>query len=378
MNQRKQVLCLVVLSCFLSIAAEALAQQISFGAVTGVALLDDFRSGSISRACDVSGCVGTTLFQSSDDSRRLIFGASAEVAASKILSFEFEALYRPVRDISRIDYMPPVDLGNGVTVGSQSISGTDHTWEFPTFAKFRLPTFRTHTVFEFGSILQSTQEGTEFGITAGVGVEVPVKRLSIVPRLRYTRWPSKSAGSDPLTGLLTPRQDQFAIVVGFSQPASTSAGPNALGKRVSIGGVLGLGLSDAFPSRVDNINGVPASRSISDSKSPVLGLMIEFEPVKNFSIEFNSLYRPLHIIDESLLSNPQTTIGRFSVLTWEFPILAKYKFSVAQAKPFFEAGPAFRSSGNVNSTNPSRYGATGGAGVEIKWGRIRISPALRY
>ncbi len=279
--------------------------------------------------------------------------------------------------------MPPVDLGNGVTVASQSFTGTDHTWEFPTLAKFRLPTFRAHSVFEFGSTFHSTQDGTEFGITLGAGVEVPVKRLSFVPRVRYTRWSAKDGGIDPLPGLLTPRQDQIAIIVGFSQAAATSTRPNAFGKDVSIGGVVGIGVSNDFPSTVKDINGIPGSRSFSDSKSPVLGLMIEFEPIRKLFIELNGLYRPLHLSDESLLSgsgqpiSPNRT-GRVTVLTWEFPILAKYKFTTGRTNPFFEVGPAFRSNGNLNGANPSKYGATGGAGVEVRWGKVRISPTLRY
>jgi hypothetical protein len=383
MPKRSLVLLLIVLTWRLQVPAEARAQRISFGVVTGANFVDDFRSSSIAYPCVSNGCTGTSMFQSTDDSRRLIIGASAEFAESNILSFEIEALARPIRTRSRIDYMPPVDLGNGVPVASQSFSGTDHTWEFPTVAKFRLPTFMTHTVLEVGSTFQSTQNGTEFGITAGAGVEIPMKRLSVVPRVRFTRWPIKNDGSDSLVGLLSPRQNQIAIIVGFSQIAATSARPNAFGKNVSVGGVIGMGLSDDFPSTVEDINGIPAPRFLSDSKSPVIGLMIELEPIRNLFIEFNGLYRPLHLTDESLLSGsgqpmaPKTT-GRITVLTWEFPILAKYKLPGTRARPFFEAGPTFRSSGNLNSANPSKYGATGGAGVETRWGKVRISPALRY
>jgi len=362
------VVFLIVLLCLLRIPGETLAQRISFGTVTGATLLDDFPTGSIEHPCVGNGCVGTSLFQSTDASRRLLIGVSAEWAASKNLSFEIEALARPIRTNSRVDYAPPIDLGNGVPVASQSFSGTDHTWEFPTLAKFRPPTFRTHLVFEIGSTFYSTQNGTEFGITVGAGVEVPMKRISFVPRVRYTRWPAKDGGIDTLHGLLSPRQDQIAIIVGFSQAAATSTRPNAFGKDVSIGGVVGMGLSDDFPSTVQIINGIPGSRTFSDSKSPVIGLMIELAPIRKLFIEFNGLYRPLHL----------KTIGRETVLTWEFPILAKYKLPIARAKLFFEAGPAFRSSGNLNGANPSKYGATGGSGVEIKWGQVRISPALRY
>ena len=362
------LLTLAVLSCFFRIPAEALAQKISFGVVTGTTLMDDFPSGSIARPCVGNGCGSVSIFQSNDASERFIIGASAEVAASKSLSFEIEALYRPILRISRIDYMPPVDLGNGVTLASQSLSGGDHTWEFPTLAKFRIPAFRTHPVLEVGSTFRSTQDGTVFGVTAGAGVEVPLKNLSLVPRVRYTRWPAKAGGSNPLIALSTPpRQDQIAIIVGFSQAASTSTRPNAFGKAVSIGGIVGMGLSDDFPSSVSDCD-----RSND-----------ELEPIRKLFIEFNGLYRPLHLADESLLSSsgqpiPPIRTGRATVLTWEFPILAKYKLTTARTKPFFEVGPAFRPSGNLNGANPSKYGATAGGGVEAKWGKVQLSPALRY
>ena len=86
------------------------------------------------------------------------------------------------------------------------------------------------------------------------------------------------------------------------------------------------------------------------------------------SVEFNALYRP------RVLSEGQ----RATVLTWEFPVLAKYKFSATRSNLFLELGPSFRTSGNTNGTNPSPYGVTAGAGVERRVHRLRVTPALRY
>jgi hypothetical protein len=103
-----------------------------------------------------------------------------------------------------------------------------------------------------------------------------------------------------------------------------------------------------FRAQSRTLTVIPGSRSFSDSKSPVIGLTIELEPIRRLFIEFNGLYRPLHLTDESLLfgsGQPMLpkTIGHETVLTWEFPILAKYKLPTARAKPFFEIGPSFRS-----------------------------------
>jgi hypothetical protein len=66
------------------------------------------------------------------------------------------------------------------------------------------------------------------------------------------------------------------------------------------------------------------------------------------------------------------------VLTWDFPVLAKYHMAKLGRAPFVEAGPSFRVAGNLNSYNPSHYGATVGAGAETRRGRALLSTALGY
>ncbi len=83
-----------------------------------------------------------------------------------------------------------------------------------------------------------------------------------------------------------------------------------------------------------------------------------------------------HVVEEiglSVFRNP------FTVLTWQFPVLAKYRVARARFSPFLEGGPSLRLSGNNNGYNPSWYGATVGAGVEVaSMGGVRLSPAVRY
>jgi hypothetical protein len=68
----------------------------------------------------------------------------------------------------------------------------------------------------------------------------------------------------------------------------------------------------------------------------------------------------------------------FSVLTWQFPILAKYSWTRPTWTPFAEAGPSFRLAGNLNGYNPSHYGITAGGGVTTRTHGLRLGPALRY
>jgi hypothetical protein len=58
--------------------------------------------------------------------------------------------------------------------------------------------------------------------------------------------------------------------------------------------------------------------------------------------------------------------------------MAKYRFGSRTIRPLVTAGPTFRPSGNRNSTNPSSFGATAGAGFEVRAKRLTFEPVLRY
>src|SRR5215470_4431340 len=62
----------------------------------------------------------------------------------------------------------------------------------------------------------------------------------------------------------------------------------------------------------------------------------------------------------------------------QFPILAKHRLPMNQPNSFVELGPSLRASGNLNGAQPSHEGITAGAGIELRRGKVTISPTLRY
>lgn len=71
--------------------------------------------------------------------------------------------------------------------------------------------------------------------------------------------------------------------------------------------------------------------------------------------------------------------SEFTVLTWQFPVLAKLNLRPStRFQPIFEAGTSFRLYGNAGGYNPSRFGFTVGAEGETKLGRLTIGPVVRY
>jgi hypothetical protein len=156
--------------------------------------------------------------------------------------------------------------------------------------------------------------------------------------------------------------------------------PGTLAQNVSIGIVGGAGLTDDFRREVFPIfQGFPSTTNYSTPKRYIAGAMAELGLPWHFSLELDGLYRPLGYTFAGV--EPDGTLNSVSpatVVTWEFPVLAKYRFAFRGVRPFVEAGPSFRTTGNLNSTNPSHYGVTAGLGVEMHLHGLNIAPAVRY
>lgn len=136
---------------------------------------------------------------------------------------------------------------------------------------------------------------------------------------------------------------------------------------LSIGLKGGVSLTDAYK---DNNNG--GLRQYSDAKDYIIGPFAELRLPFGLGAEADALYRPLSFA----VSQPNfKSSTRFS--TWEFPILAKYRFGPPIIKPYIDAGISFRST-TSNTRYLSNKGFTIGAGLDIKALIIHISPELRY
>ena len=96
-------------------------------------------------------------------------------------------------------------------------------------------------------------------------------------------------------------------------------------------------------------------------------------------MEFDILYRPLHLTTATLVTVAPSSTSSTSVGAWEFPLLLKYRFPVPIPflKPLVEAGPSFRA-GSGAGASPSKHGITIGVGVEAKILKLKLAPQLRF
>lgn len=115
---------------------------------------------------------------------------------------------------------------------------------------------------------------------------------------------------------------------------------------MELGAIAGLFLTRAFPRT--------GYGGVTDERTGYLaGLTMQMTLIKNLAIEVDAIYKPLRVAG----TRPDRPTAS-SVLTWQFPVLAKYRWARPKWTPFAEAGPSFRLYGNHNGYNPSRYDAT--------------------
>jgi hypothetical protein len=104
------------------------------------------------------------------------------------------------------------------------------------------------------------------------------------------------------------------------------------------GVVAGVPLTHDFPRVLPDVpEYTGASIRFADFRS-VAGLLVDIGVRDKLSLEVNGLCRRLHL-----------RTGPDVVVTWEIPVLAKYKFNYSAVKPFVEVGPSFRPTGNLNA-----------------------------
>lgn len=331
----------------LSLPPSAFAQRLSIGVVAGTNLTDDFRT--ITFPPDFRN---SSLAYS--DSRSPIIGPAVELGLARHLSVEVDALHRALH------FTDVTVLANGSRVDPRPAAAG--TWEFPLLVKYSLGVSRVRPFLELGPSFRAVSNPngsnpSNHGISAGAGAEMRVGNLRLAPAVRYTRWATDHFRPEQTGGFNSPARptirNQVEFLVGVSY-ATTGASRRALGRKLWLGAVAGVSLTGDFGGQ-------------SSSRGYPAGLMVELELPRHLAVEADGLYRRLHFS-----GRPDV------VLTWEVPLLLKYRFTTPHVTPFLALGPSFRVTGNLNDSNPSHYGIAAGAGVETRLGRLKVAPTIRY
>jgi len=236
--------------------------------------------------------------------------------------------------------------------------------------KYTLPISRARPFVEFGPSFRIWQEPQDvepsnYGVTVGLGAEINRGHFKFAPVVRYTRW-----AFDGRPPLRPTNADQLELLGAFTYWTEANS-RRVAGRKIWLGVVGGTIATGGFHL------GMFAEQQV-ESRPYVAGLSVELGLRERLSLEVDGLYRPIHSTTQS--PNPDGSIFRnpFTVLTWQFPVLGKYRLAASKLAPFVEGGPSLRLSGNTNGYMPSRYGVVVGAGVEANAGLLRLTPEVRY
>jgi hypothetical protein len=187
-------------------------------------------------------------------------------------------------------------------------------------------------------------------------------------------------------------------------PLFFAAAIAAPAQRFSFGVKAGAPVTEAIP-------GEDAPYSIVDTGRWTAGPTVELRFFRNFSFEFDALYRGFRQLNTTSLatipagtnaiSNPiMYSPSEQNAKEWDFPLLLKYRFEAGALRPFVDGGEVFahqtsdfistlQCSGTPGTCTPSfapysysgavnRRGPSGGVGVEFRYHRIRLAPEVRY
>jgi hypothetical protein len=359
-----------ILALLLTAVTLAPAQELRFGIVGGTNLTrsihDQFDSAIVPMPDGTPYQIDLRYFSRSHTP---ILGPSLEVSLPAGFSIEADALHRTLQTSQLLTTI----LMDGTRQSSLYQFDSVKTWEFPLLVKYTLPVSRIKPFVEAGPSFRVWQdpqalEPSHYGITAGLGAKFNWGKLQFAPMVRYTRWARD--GRFPLRAT-NPDQVELLGSVSYS---TNSFSRHVVGHKLWVGLIAGIAPTSGFQA---GTFGYPQKEALHYAA----GVGIEAQWNNHLAFEVDGIYRPLHTVAQIHFQSGVTDeIDQFAftVLTWEFPVLVKYRLRPSKLVPFLEAGPSFRASGNTNGYTPSRFGATAGIGVEAKAGFLRLAPTVRY
>jgi hypothetical protein len=183
----------------LLLTASALAQPFSGGIKVGLPLTD---------------FVNTVQGVTSTSTNRYLVGPTVELHLGWGFGLEVDALYR------HFDYTNIV----GSTIGALGSVTSAGDWEFPLLVKYRFPSKVVRPYVDGGvafdrlsgltsTVTGSPEKGTTMGAVLGVGIDVHILILHLLPELRYTRWTSQHFN---IANVLSSNQNQAEVMVGIT------------------------------------------------------------------------------------------------------------------------------------------------------------------
>lgn len=359
-RSRSTPLALAALSLALPFAS--FGQRFSTAVIGGAGLTGDIENSG--------GAAGGVSYVSAP--HRYLAGVEFEARLLAGFSVAADIVYRPLGYTFQLAGVMQSPSQNSVI-----------TWEVPILVRYRLPLgvapgvapfVEAGPAFRLAGNLNYTWP-SKTGTAAGLGVEGDISGWRIAPELRYIRWSPDSSGQPLLS------QNDLEALVRIGPPRGTA---RWFRRGISIGLLLGATLTTDYPSVTDqfptNQNGQPTVETFIGAPGPrgvTGGPALQLSLFRGLALEADAIERTWRGTTQEGAASAVST----SYQTWELPLLARYKLGPKESRrmqPFFEAGPALRTRGDLAAAEVARHGVTAGAGMEGRLGRVRIAPMVRF
>src|SRR5882724_9016488 len=346
-----------------SFGAPLFGQTISFGAIGGVTAPADY-SSSVSTSMfednfrNFDGTLTTRTQTITTRRGTPVVGAKVELALPGSWSIEVDLLRTGYRGTSVVRFDPPYQPvpDRPPVAGGGPFKLSEAAVDIPVLGKYRFVVLHGLRPFlEAGMSFRPWLTPTSIsrtGYVVGGGLQFRRGAFVFEPTVRFTRWP---LGYLAFQGKAN--QNQLQVLLGVHR-----AMPSGLQSRLNQS--LSLGVLGGFSF----LNDYADKGGEHGYRSKLVGIAFDYRLAPKWSVEVDALYHPLILSERA----------QATVITWGFPVLAKYRMSARRVRPFLEAGPNFRIAGNTNGTSPSHIGGTAGLGMEAQWHKLKIAPVLRF
>ncbi|HEX5430928.1 MAG TPA: outer membrane beta-barrel protein [Bryobacteraceae bacterium] len=156
------------------------------------------------------------------------------------------------------------------------------------------------------------------------------------------------------------KKSLWSLLIFFTAAAST-----AIAQPIGVGVKLGTTVTDVISA--------PSVSSYVNTQHFLVGPYVELRLPFNLAVEADALY--LHDLYGGIVAGSSGS-------TWQFPVLAKYRFLSGPLRPYIEGGPSFSHITDIAEipelNHRSNFGIVVGAGLELKILVLRIAPEIRY
>jgi hypothetical protein len=219
---------------------------------------------------------------------------------------------------------------------------------------------------------------TSVGAAFGAGFEFRIGTLRLDPSFRVTRWDSERTSSIGATSRLARTQAEVLLTVAQSVSGGREAPPARIPCCFEFGLLVGVPLLPASDVRSGGLE--PNTTLQTPTPRYAVGALLDWRLDARWSLEASFLTRPFGHTEIFSFSNgvSKESVSGYS---WEVPLLLKWRAAKIRSTNFVVgAGPPILRASNTSQyfTATSAVGAAVTGGIELKAGRVRLRPEIRY